>query len=104
MIPVDNRNLSGPKPPDSKPVDPTRSDLFNRLHHFFMQFDPESVPTAEKLVDWSLRNGEEALNEKLLAKYGKNLETLGKSEAGEREGSLQESKRRTYCCCINVID
>lgn len=87
--PTDIKRLSGLSPLDHKPDDPKRFDLFNRLRRFYNRFDAVRVTTGlGAIVDWALRNGEDALNQRLLLKYGENLQTME-----EFERKLQEEGR-----------
>jgi len=69
-----------------------RSALFERLQQFYLKWEGERVHQGiGHIVDWAIANGEDALNERLMQKYGENLSLF---EDGERAAENKAGTRR----------
>jgi len=51
-----------------------RTELFNRLQQFYLKWEHDRINEGiGHIVDWVVENGEDALNDRLMSKYGEDL-------------------------------
>lgn len=87
--------LSGVNPVSFKADDADRFELFEQLRRFYARYDAVRITTGiGQIVDWAMVNGMDRLNQRLLIKYGENIESMLKYEE-EEEAMLQRGRTFT---------